>query len=77
VDPDRAVAALGAGDNPLTAREREVLDRARDGGTIAEIANDLHLSPGTARNHLSSVMQKLGAATRHEAVRTAEDQGWL
>jgi two-component system response regulator DesR len=77
VDPDLAVAALGAGDNPLTAREREVLGRARDGGTIAEIAIDLHLSPGTARNHLSSVMQKLGAATRHEAVRTAEDQGWL
>jgi two-component system response regulator DesR len=77
VDPDLAVAALGAGDNPLTAREREVLGRARNGGTIAEIASDLHLSPGTARNHLSSVMQKLGAATRHEAVRTAEDQGWL
>jgi two-component system response regulator DesR len=77
VDPDLAVAALGAGDNPLTVREREVLGRARDGGTIAEIASDLHLSPGTARNHLSSVMQKLGAATRHEAVRTAEDQGWL
>jgi len=77
VDPDLAVAALGAGENPLTAREREVLGRARHGGTIAEIASDLHLSPGTARNHLSSVMQKLGAATRHEAVRTAEDQGWL
>jgi two-component system response regulator DesR len=77
VDPDLAVAALGAGDNPLTAREREVLGRARDGGTIAEIAGDLHLSPGTARNHLSSVMQKLGAGSRHEAIRTAEDQGWL
>ena len=77
VDPDLAVAALGAGDNPLTAREREVLDRARDGGTIAEIAGDLHLSPGTARNHLSSVMQKLGAASRLDAIRAAEDKGWL
>jgi two-component system response regulator DesR len=77
VDPDLAVAALGAGDNPLTAREREVLDRARDGGTIAEIAGDLHLSPGTTRNHLSSVMHKLGAANRQDAIRAAEDKGWL
>jgi two-component system response regulator DesR len=77
VDPDLAVAALGAGDNPLTAREREVLDRARDGGTIAEIAGDLHLSPGTTRNHLSSVMHKLGASNRLDAIRAAEDKGWL
>ena len=77
VDPDLAVTALGAGENPLTAREREVLIRARDGGTIAQIAGDLHLSPGTTRNHLSSVMQKLGAASRQDAIRTAEDQGWL
>ena len=77
VDPELAVAALSSGDNPLTRREREVLGRARDGGTIAQIADDLHLSPGTARNHLSAVMQKLGAATRQDAIRTAEDQGWL
>ena len=77
VDPELAVAALGAGDNPLPAREREVLGRARDGGTIAEIAGDLHLSPGTTRNHLSSVMQKLGAANRLDAIRAAEDKGWL
>jgi len=77
VDPELAVAALSSGENPLTPREREVLGRARNGGTIAEIAGDLHLSPGTTRNHLSAVMQKLGAATRQDAIRTAEDQGWL
>jgi two-component system, NarL family, response regulator DesR len=77
VDPDLAVAALGAGENPLTAREREVLGRARDGGTISDVARDLHLSPGTTRNHLSSVMRKLGAGSRHEAIRVAEDRGWL
>jgi len=77
VDPELAVAALSSGENPLTPREREVLGRARNGGTIAEIAGDLHLSPGTTRNHLSAVMQKLGAATRQDAIRTPEDQGWL
>jgi two-component system response regulator DesR len=77
VDPELAVAALSAGDNPLPPREREVLARARSGGTIAELAAELHLSFGTTRNHLSSGMQKLGASSRHEAVRIAEDQGWL
>ena len=77
VDPGLAAAALSEGENPLTLREREVLTRARDGGTVAEVAAALHLSPGTARNHLSASMQKLGARTRMEAVRLAEDKGWL
>jgi two-component system, NarL family, response regulator DesR len=77
VDPGLAAAALSQGDNPLTAREQEVLEQARHHGTIAELAGALHLSPGTTRNHLSAVMQKLDAATRQDAIRTAEDQGWL
>ena len=77
VDPGLAAAALSEGGNPLTVREREVLAGAREGGTVAEVAAALHLSPGTARNHLSASMQKLGARTRMEAVRLAEDKGWL
>ena len=61
----------------MTAREHEVLARARDGGAIAEVAADLHLSPGTTRNHLSSVMHKLDASNRMEAIRIAEEKGWL
>ncbi|WP_442934952.1 LuxR C-terminal-related transcriptional regulator [Micromonospora sp. CPCC 205558] len=34
-----------------------------------------HLSTGTVRNHLSAAVQKLGAAERAEAVRTARDNG--
>jgi hypothetical protein len=37
----------------------------------------LHLSEGTVRNHLSSAIGKTGARTRAEAVRLAEDAGWL
>jgi len=77
VDPGLAAAALSEGESPLTAREREVLVQAREGGTIAEVAQALHLSHGTARNHLSAAMQKLDARTRAEAVRIAEQQGWL
>ncbi len=77
VDPALAAAALSEGPNPLTAREREVLEAARHEGTVAELAGSLHLSPGTTRNHLSAIMAKLGAANRAEAVRVAEEKGWL
>jgi two-component system response regulator DesR len=77
VDPGLAAEALSAGDSPLTPREREVLQRAREDGTVAEIAAALHLSPGTTRNHLSAVMGKLNARSRVEAVRIADEKGWL
>lgn len=77
VDPGLAAAALSAGESPLTEREREVLVRARHDGTIAEIAASLHLSAGTTRNYLSSIMHKLDARNRMEAIRIAEEKGWL
>ena len=77
VDPGLAAAALSAGESPLTAREREVLGAARQYATVADIAGALYLSPGTVRNHLSAVMRKLDARNRGEAVRVAEEKGWL
>ena len=44
---------------------------------MADLAKALFLSPGTVRNHVSSVMQKLDARNRAEAVRFAEEHGWL
>jgi two-component system response regulator DesR len=77
VDPGLAAAALSQGQSPLTPREHEVLAASRDYTTVAELADALYLSHGTVRNHLSSVMQKLDARNRGEAVRTAEERGWL
>jgi len=77
VDPALAAQSLAQGDSPLTEREADVLRSARDGGTVADIARDLHLSEGTVRNHLSSAIGKTGARTRAEAVRLALDNGWL
>jgi two-component system response regulator DesR len=77
VDPGLAAAALSEGESPFTAREHEVLIASRQHATVADIAAALYLSPGTVRNHLSSVMQKLGAANRAEALRVAEEKGWL
>jgi two-component system, NarL family, response regulator DesR len=77
VDPGLAAAALSEGDSPLTAREHEVLAASRNYATVADIAGALYLSPGTVRNHLSSVMQKLNARNRAEALKFAEEKGWL
>jgi len=77
VDPTLAAESLAAGSNPLTARETDVLRAARDGGTVADLAAALHLSEGTVRNHLSAAIGKTGARTRAEAVRLADEAGWL
>ena len=77
VDPGLAAAALSQGESPLTPREHEVLAASRDHATVADLAKALYLSPGTVRNHLSSVMQKLDARNRAEALRVAEERGWL
>jgi two-component system, NarL family, response regulator DesR len=77
VDPALAAVTLASGVSPLTARERDVLAAARPGATVAEIAEKLFLSEGTVRNYLSAAMAKVGARNRTEAVRTAEERGWL
>ncbi|HWC80994.1 MAG TPA: response regulator transcription factor [Pseudonocardiaceae bacterium] len=77
IDPALAVAALTAGSNPLSQRERDVLAAAVDGSTATEIAGRLHLSEGTVRNYLSAAIQKTGARNRVEASRVAADNGWL
>ncbi|WP_031466770.1 response regulator transcription factor [Sciscionella sediminilitoris] len=77
VDPALAAESLATGTSPLTERERDVLATARDGGTVADIAKELFLTEGTVRNHLSSAIGKTGARTRAEAVRLADENGWL
>jgi two-component system response regulator DesR len=77
VDPELALAALAEGNSPLTVREQEVLAAARSGARLADIADQLSLSEGTVRNHLSVAIQKLGARNRMEAARLAEQKGWL
>ena len=70
-------ATLAGGVSPLTARERDVLVAARRGATVADIARKLVLSEGTVRNYLSAAMAKVGARNRAEAVRMADERGWL
>jgi two-component system response regulator DesR len=77
VDPALAAESLFDGANPLTDRERQVLRLAADGRTAAAVASEVFLSAGTVRNHLSSAIGKTGAANRAQAVRIAQDKGWI
>jgi two-component system response regulator DesR len=77
VDPALAAEAWSADEDPLSDRERAVLQRAGDGRTSAEIAAELRLSEGTVRNYLSEAIAKLGAANRTDAARIARTRGWL
>lgn len=52
----------------LTAREREVLRMMADGDANKEIAWKLSISDHTVKFHVASILAKLGAATRTEAV---------
>lgn len=77
IDPEIAATALAAERCPLTDRELDALRLARSTMSVQQIADRLHLAPGTVRNYLSSAMTKLDAASRHEAAERAWQQGWI
>ena len=61
----------------LTARESDVLRLLAVGRTTASIANELFLSTHTVRNHISSILSKLGAHSKLEAVAVAARDGLI
>jgi two-component system, NarL family, response regulator DesR len=77
VDTSVVMAALVTEACPLTEREREVLQLVADGASNREISTRLHLAPGTVRNYLSVVIAKTRARNRVDAVRIAQEAGWL
>ncbi|OLT32921.1 DNA-binding response regulator [Actinomadura sp. CNU-125] len=77
LDPRLALTAWDLADNPLTPRETDVLRAAAEGAEATEIAARLHLSAGTVRNYLTSVVSKLNARSRTDAARIAREAGWL
>lgn len=59
----------------LTERERVILDLLAQGRRNGEIATELHLSPKTVSNHLTTIFSKLEVAGRGEAIVRARDRG--
>ena len=66
-----------AEEDPLSDREREVLQLLALGHTNQEIAKQLYISVRTAETHRAHIMQKLRLSSRAELVRYALDQGLL
>ncbi|NDK32461.1 LuxR C-terminal-related transcriptional regulator [Nesterenkonia haasae] len=62
---------------PLTDREKEVLERAGAGATNRQIATDLTVSETTVRTHLRRTFKKLNVQDRTSAVTTAIASGWI
>ncbi|MFF4775279.1 response regulator transcription factor [Microtetraspora fusca] len=77
LDPELVASAMEYGASPLTPREATVLKEAAHGAAAEEIAARLHLSPGTVRNYLTSAITKIGARNKIDAIRVAQDAGWL
>ena len=77
IDPTLAQESLLTPDNPLSERETEVCQQLFEGKSSPAIAKALHLSPGTVRNHISSIMTKTGAGNRYEAAHVAKTNGWI
>lgn len=61
----------------LTVREIEILDLIRQGLRNVNIAEHLAISSRTVESHVSSIISKLGARSRTDAVRVAEERGLI
>ena len=64
-------------DQTMTAREREILRLLAGGYSNREIAAALHLAEGTVKNHVSSILAKMGVRDRTRAVLKAAERGYL
>ncbi len=62
---------------PLTNREVEILDCIARGNSNKEIARNLSISDQTVKNHITSILKKLNANDRTQAVITALRHGWI
>jgi DNA-binding CsgD family transcriptional regulator len=70
--PPRPASAAAA-----APREAEVLAIAQEDRPIREVARAVFLTPGTVRNYLATITQKLEAGLRAEAYRIARENGWI
>ncbi|WP_019243430.1 MULTISPECIES: response regulator transcription factor [Bacillus] len=64
-------------ENPLTEREREVLELVADGKNTKEIADQLSIKNGTVRNYISTILDKLEVKNRIEAITHSKEKGWF
>lgn len=64
-------------ENPLTEREKEVLNLIADGKNTKEIADHMYITRGTVRNYISVILDKLNVSNRIEAIMRFKEKGWF
>ncbi|MEI4789126.1 response regulator transcription factor [Bacillus sp. FJAT-53060] len=68
---------LYSDENPLTEREKSVLELVAHGKNTKEIAKELSIKSGTVRNYISIILDKLEVKNRIEAITRSKEKGWL
>ncbi|ADC50062.1 two-component response regulator [Alkalihalophilus pseudofirmus OF4] len=63
--------------NPLTNREKQVMELIAEGKSTNEIASELYLTNGTVRNYISVILDKLDVGNRIEAISRFKEKGWF
>lgn len=63
--------------NPLTRREKEVIELVAAGKNTKEISSKLSITPGTVRNYISVILDKLEVSNRIEAISRFKEKGWF
>ncbi|TVR34245.1 MAG: DNA-binding response regulator [Nitriliruptor sp.] len=71
----RRLSKQSAGTNPLTDREREVLQHVARGYPYKQIGEQLHISPKTVENHVRNILDKLHLNRKQELIRYAVEHG--
>ncbi|MBM7552110.1 response regulator [Thalassobacillus pellis] len=64
-------------ENPLTEREKQVIQLMADGKNTKEISKQLYITPGTVRNYISVILDKLEVGNRIEAISRFKEKGWF
>jgi DNA-binding NarL/FixJ family response regulator len=79
IGPERAASRITEAGvpGPLTGRQREILSLLAEGFRAGQIAGRLELSEATVRNHISSILDRLGCHSQLEAVAEARRRGLL
>lgn len=75
--PELVVGLTQQVQNPLSERELAVLTAIAAGLSSKAVAQKLFLSDGTVRNYVSTILSKLDATNRIEAIQIARHHGWL
>ncbi len=74
--PELVDLAFG-NENPLTEREKQVIQLMADGKNTKDISSELYITPGTVRNYISVILDKLEVTNRIEAISRFKEKGWF